>query len=158
MSQITICLTATIGFGGASLAIPHPAAAGSAPAVLTCKSLAKAGGLILSGKIPGDYEIFDIKIKKGKEEYEIKSLNAIDRDLDPELLAKLEEDGVIAKDRVITVVEDFRRGVFTMALRRGESYDLRLYALPATDTDSHQPQQQEGRFRCRASGRRRWLQ
>ena len=146
MSQITICLTATIGFGGASLAIPHPAAVGSAPAVLTCKSLAKAGGLILSGKIPGDYEIFDIKIKKGKEEYEIKSLNAIDRDLDPELRAKLEEDGVIANDRVITVVEDFKRGVFTMALRRGESYDLRLYALPATIRTRISPNSKKAAF------------
>jgi hypothetical protein len=39
---------------------------------------------------------------------------------------------VIAKDRVITVVEDFKRGVFTMALRRGDALDLRLYALPST--------------------------
>jgi hypothetical protein len=39
---------------------------------------------------------------------------------------------VIAKDRVITVVEDFKRGVFTMVLRRADSYELRLYALPPT--------------------------
>jgi hypothetical protein len=98
-----------------------------------CKSVAGAGGVVtLSGQIPGDYEVFDLKIKKGKEQHEIKSLDTIDRDLDPQLRAKLEEDGVIAKDRVITVVEDFKRGVFTMVLRRAESYELRLYALPPT--------------------------
>lgn len=88
--------------------------------------------ITLSGQIPGDYEVFDLKIKKGKKEYAIKSLDAIDRDLDPQVRAKLEGDGVIAKDRVITVVEDFKRGVFTMVLRRADSYELRLYALPPT--------------------------
>ena len=133
MTQIAVSLTTTIVFAGACLALSPRASAGAAPAVLTCKSVAGAGGVItLSGQIPGDYEVFDLKIKKGKKEYAIKSLDAIDRDLDPQVRAKLEGDGVIAKDRVITVVEDFKRGVFTMVLRRADSYELRLYALPPT--------------------------
>ena len=133
MSSIMICVTATIGFVGPGVTASPPVLAGAAPAVLTCKSVARSGGVItLSGEIPGDYEIFDIKVKKGNVVSEIKSMNAIDRDLDPDLRAKLEEKGVIATDRVFTVVEDLTRGVFTMALRRGESYELRLYALPST--------------------------
>ena len=132
MSPIIICLTAAAWFAAVPMTVPHTASAGSAPAVLTCKSVGAGRVTTLTGEIPGDYEIFNLKIKKGKEEYEIKSLGAVDRDLDPEVRAKLEADGVIAKDRVITVVEDFKRGVFTMALRRGENYDLRLYALPST--------------------------
>ena len=130
---IAICLIITFVFAGVCLALSPRASAGAAPAVLTCKSVPGAGGGIsLSGEIPGDYETFDLKIKKGKEQREIKSLDTIDRDLDPQKRAKLEEDGVIAKDRVITVVEDFKRGVFTMVLRRADSYELRLYALPPT--------------------------
>ena len=133
VTQITTCLILTLGFGTACLALARHVPAGAAPAVLSCKSVGQAGGgITLSGKIPGDYEIFDIKIKRGKKESEMKSLSAIEGDLDPAVKTKLEEDGVIAADRVITVVEDFARGVFTMALRRGESYDLRLYALPST--------------------------
>ena len=128
ISPMTISVIAILGFTGACLALSPTAFAGAAPAVLTCKSV----GVTLSGQIPGDYEIFDLKLKRGKEEREFKDLNAIDRDLDPEIRAKLEDSGVIAKDRVITVVEDFKRGVFTMALRRGSAYDLRLYALPST--------------------------
>jgi hypothetical protein len=130
---IAICLITTLIFAGVCLALSPRASAGAAPAVLTCKSVAGAGGAItLSGDIPGDYETFDLKIKKGKTQREIKSLDTIDRDLDPQLRAKLEEDGVIANDRMITVVEDFKRGVFTLVLRKADSYELRLYALPPT--------------------------
>lgn len=53
--------------------------------------------------------------------------------MDPAEVTKLEEEGVIAKDRVLTVVEDFNRGVFSVALRRSDDhYELRLYALPRT--------------------------
>lgn len=86
----------------------------------------------LSGQIPGDYEVFDLKMKNGKDEYEIKSLDTIDLDMDPDERSQLEENGVIANGRVITVVEDFRRGVFSIALRRPGGYDLRLYVLPGT--------------------------
>ena len=102
---------------------------------MDCKSVGRTGSPVtLKGRVPGDYEIFDLKIKNGNEEYEIKSLNAVDREMDPEERSKLEENGVIANDRVITVVEDFPRGVFAVALRRVERYDLRLYALPGTIT------------------------
>jgi hypothetical protein len=111
----------------------RPVTAGSAPGVITCKSAGRTGvAVTLSGQLPGDYEIFDLKIKSGKEERAIRSLETIDRDTDPDERNKLEESGVIAKGRVITVVEDFRRGVFSIALRRPEGYDLRLYALPGT--------------------------
>ena len=132
-SQIPTCLILAFGFGTACFALARHTPVGAAPALLSCKSITQTGGgITLSGKIPGDYEIFDIKIKRGKKESAMKSSNAIEGDLDPAVKTKLEEDGVIAADRVITVVEDLARGVFTMALRRGETYDLRLYALPTT--------------------------
>lgn len=118
-----------------TFAFSHALAAGSGPGILDCKSIGRMGSsMTLKGQVPGDYEIFDLKIKSGNDEYEIKSLNAVDRDMDPEERAKLEDNGVIAKDRVITVVEDLKRGVFTVALRGVERYDLRLYALPGTVT------------------------
>jgi hypothetical protein len=33
---------------------------------------------------------------------------------------------------VVSIIEDFRRGVFTLALRNPGRYDLRLYAVPRT--------------------------
>jgi hypothetical protein len=145
MSPIALCLSVAMFLAATSFA--HPTArAGFAPAVLTCKSVLRAGAVTLSGEIPGDYETFSLKIKNGKEEHELKSLNAIDRDMDPELRAKLEESGVIANDRVITVVEDFKRGIFTMTLRRTDVYDLRLYALPSTIQSRISPNSKKASF------------
>lgn len=128
--SIGVCLTLVSALAG--FVVSQPVAAGSAPGVLNCKSVGRTRVITLAGEIPGDYEIFDLKIKRGNEEYAIKSFNTIDRDMDPEERTKLEDNGVVAKDRVITVVEDFKRGVFTVALRGLERYDLRLYALPGT--------------------------
>lgn len=112
---------------------PRPVAAGSAPGLLDCKSVARTGSpLTLKGEVPGDYEVFDLTIKEGSEEYKLKSLDAIDQDIDPAERTKLEDEGVIANGRVITLVEDFKRGVFTLALRDQSRYNLRLYALPST--------------------------
>lgn len=113
--------------------LPTQASAGSAPAVLDCKSASRTGGVVtITGLLPGDYEVLDLKIKKGNAEQLIKGLNTLDRDMDPAEVTKLEEEGVIAKDRVLTIVENFERGVFTVALRGSDVYELRLYALPQT--------------------------
>lgn len=107
--------------------------AGSAPGVLSCKSIGPTRPSVsLSGEIPGDYEVINLKILRGKEERFLKSLSTIDRDTDPEERKKLEEDGVIANDRVITLVEDFKSGVFAMAIRGIDGYNLRLFAMPRT--------------------------
>ena len=146
LSPMRVCVVAMLGFAGACLSLPPTVTAGAAPAVLTCKSPPGAGGVItLSGQIPGDYETFNLKIKRGKEEHEFKSLSAVDN-LDSEQREKLEERGVIAKDRVLTLVEDFKRGVFTMALRRGDAYELRLYALPSTIRTRFSPNSTKASF------------
>jgi len=122
-------LSALVGF-----VFSQPVAAGAGPALLDCKSVSRTGGAVtISGQLPGDYEVLDLKIKKGNAEQLLKSLNTLDRDMDPAEVTKLEEEGVIAKDRVLTVVEDFNRGVFSVALRSSDDrYELRLYALPQT--------------------------
>lgn len=128
LSLVGIALAVLVSF-----VFSRPVTAGSGPGVITCKSIARAGAATtLSGEIPGDYEVFDLKIRKGNDEYSMKSLGKVDRDLDADERTRLEENGVIARDRIITIVEDFKRGVFSLALRRSEGYDLRLYALPGT--------------------------
>ncbi len=124
-----ILLSALVGF-----VFSEPVAAGAGPAILDCKSVSRTGGILtISGQLPGDYEVLDLKIKKGNAEQLLKSFGTLDRDMDPAEITKLEEEGVIAKDRVLTVVEDFNRGVFSVALRRPDDrYVLRLYALPQT--------------------------
>jgi hypothetical protein len=105
-----------------SLAPPRPVAAGAALARLTCTSLPSRQGVVtLDGEIPGDYETFDLKIKKGKGENRLTNDKG---DLDEEQVAKLEETGEYDKDRVVSIIEDFRRGVFTLALRNPGRYDL----------------------------------
>lgn len=64
-------------------------------------------------------------------------------------MTKLEDEGVIAKDRVITIVKDFERGVFAMALRRSGDYDLRLYALPQTVRARIHPNSEKASFDVR---------
>ena len=113
-----------------TLAPPRPVAAGAALARLTCTSLPSRQGVVtLHGEIPGDYDTFDLKIKKGKGENRLTNDKG---DLDEEQVAKLEETGEYDKDRVVSIIEDFRRGVFTLALRSSGRYDLRLYAVPRT--------------------------
>jgi len=94
-------------------------------------------------------QMSNLKIKNGKDEYAIKSLETIDRDMDPDERNQLEENGVIDIGRVITVVEDLRRGVFSIALRRPEGYDLRLYALPGTIRARISPNSKKATFEAR---------
>ena len=113
-----------------TLAPPRLVAAGSALARLTCTSLPSRQGVVtLHGDIPGDYDTFDLRIKKGKAENRLTNNKS---DLDEEQVAKLEETGEYDKGREISVVRDFSRGVFTLALRSPGRYDLRLYAVPRT--------------------------
>lgn len=115
------------------IVLPQPSSAGSGPGVLTCRSATRRGGAVtLSGEIPGDYEVFNLKIRNGGNEETLRSIGTIEPDTQPDERARLEEKGVIADDRVIVVVEDFKRGVFSIALRRSAGYDLRLYAVPGT--------------------------
>jgi hypothetical protein len=113
-----------------TLAPPRPVAAGAALARLTCTSLPSRQGVVtIDGEIPGDYDTFDLKIKKGKAENRLTNDKG---DLDEEQVAKLEESGEYDKERLVSLMEDFRRGVFTLALRSSGRYDLRLYAVPRT--------------------------
>jgi hypothetical protein len=113
-----------------TLAPPRPVAAGAALASLTCTSLPGRQGVVtIHGEIPGDYDTFDLKIKKGKAENRLTNDKG---DLDEEQVAKLEETGEYDKERVVSIIKDFRRGVFTLALRSSGRYDLRLYAVPRT--------------------------
>ncbi|MGH9945011.1 MAG: hypothetical protein ACRD9R_21890 [Pyrinomonadaceae bacterium] len=147
LSPFKLALAGALLFGVLQFPLPLPAAAGAAPGVLKCKSLGRTGSVItLAGEIPGDYEVFDLKIKKGKAEFALKDLSTLDRDMDPEEMTKLEDEGVLAKDRVITVVKDFERGVFAMALRSAGNYDLRLYALPQTVRARVSPNSEKASF------------
>lgn len=121
------------------------ASAGSAPGILKCKSLGRPA-VTLEGQVPGDYEVFDLTVKRAGSAYALKSVYNLDQEVDSEERAKLEEEGVIAKDRVITLVEDFRRGIFTMALRRMDVYDLRLYAVPGTVRSNITPNSKKASF------------
>ena len=142
---VSLSLLGVVGL--ASLAFTLKASAGSAPGILKCVSIgATRPAVILSGQVPGDYEIFDLRVKRGNEEYSIKSSNAIDHDMDPEERNKLEENGVVSSGRVITLVEDFKRGVFTVALRTPDQYDLRLYALPGTIRSRITPNSKKASF------------
>lgn len=121
--------------------------AGYAPGVLDCKSAGKTRPIItLSGEVPGDYETLKLKITKGKDEYSLRSLDTVDRDMDPEERKKLEDDGTIANDRVVSIVEDFSRGIFSMAVRGTERYNLRLYAIPATVRSRITPNSKKASF------------
>jgi hypothetical protein len=147
VKPILIVVTTLSSLSFAGFAYPEPSFSGSAPGVISCKAIARGRGPIsIEGQIPGDYEIFDLKIKSLDDEHLLKSLNTIDRDIDPAERTKLEEAGVIANDRSIMIVEDFNRGIFTLALRRAEGYDLRLYALPATIRVQIKPNSKKASF------------
>ena len=123
------------------------AVAGSAPGILKCTSIGTTRPAVkLSGEVPGDYEVFDLTVSHGSEKYSLKSTNAIDSEMGPEERSKLEEDGVVANGRVIALVEDFKRGVFTIALRTPGQYDLRLYALPQTIRSRITPNSKKASF------------
>jgi len=142
-----VCLLALGAISLASFSFSRNAAAGSAPGVLKCVSIGSTRPAVtLSGQVPGDYEIFDLKVKRGNEEYSLKSPGAVDQNMDSEERNKLEEEGVVSSARVVALVEDFRRGVFTLVLRTPGQYDLRLYALPATIRSRITPNSKKASF------------
>jgi hypothetical protein len=93
----------------ATLAFASAAAAGSAPASLTCQS-ARAPVVTLRGWIPADELVLDVTLARGAS------------------TRRLQFD----QGDVPHVVADFRHGVFVLVVVLRVGPDLKLRALPAT--------------------------
>ena len=94
----------------ATSVLTHHTEAGGANADLHCVSKNKK--VIISGKIPGDFADFELAFQENGTSITLTN--------DPE------KEG---SDRVF-IHEDFKIGVFAVAVSIGNSYDLMLYGIP----------------------------
>ena len=90
--------------------------AGAANADFHCTSAAGAPKLTLDGDIPGDFASFELRLSS-----QAATATMTDR------------------EERISVVENFAKGVFSIAVTKADDRNLLLYALPATVKHSRGP-------------------
>jgi hypothetical protein len=88
---------------------PTAAHAGANNADFHCTSIPGAPKITLDGNIPGDFASFELQLSNSAG-----TTTMSDR------------------DERISVIQDFGKGVFTIAVTRADDRNLLLYALPAT--------------------------
>ena len=102
---------------------PEIVFAGAANASLECAAKSKKSAIKLSGIIPVAFEDFQILLKNAN--------GVID---------------VTDKNGTISVISDFGRGVFTVAVTLKDTRDLSLYAIPSTVKSSMRTYPKRARF------------
>lgn len=113
----------------ALLPLPAGARAGQAQAELKCSSPNRRGGAVrIEGYIPGDLDMFRLKIIAGRSEMTVKG--GTSHEVNPLTGEALEPPD--PNPDLIDVVKDFRHRVFTMTIKRDGAAGLRLYAIPST--------------------------
>ena len=85
------------------------AQAGAANADFHCTSAPGAPKLALEGNIPGDFASFELRLS-----------------------SETATETMTDADERISVIENFAKGVFTVAVTRADDRNLLLYALPTT--------------------------
>ena len=108
---------------------PAAARAGQAQAALKCSSPNRRGGAVkIEGQIPGDLDMFRLKINVGRSEMTVRG--GTSQEVNPLTGDPLEAPA--PEPDLIDVVKSFKHRVFTMTINRDRAAGLRLYAIPAT--------------------------